>query len=123
MVDVDDGCLSIPSGDTLRRAACDTTSDAQTWKIESNNDGWYIKSKSAAVGTAYSRCIDGDDALHPDAVLANQTVHVKTCVSDWHDLTVDQTFTIEQRSTDNMYVLFAYPGVGIQDLGQNNAVV
>ena len=117
MVGVSDACLSIPSGFSLRRTSCDKTDDKQTWKIVQNAGGWQIKSKTTDKGAAFSRCIDGDNALDNNAVLEQEVIFVRDCLADWRDPNPDQTFTIEQRSSDNNWMLWIYPGVGIKDWG------
>ena len=124
MAGVDNPCLGTrTNSSTVRRMACSTTNDNVIFRIERLGDQWRIRAKATATGVAaYGRCIDMDNALDPDAILELEGILLRTCLPDWRDRIVDQTFDIEQRSTDNKWVLWGYPGVGIKDWGDDEPV-
>ena len=124
MVGINNACLAFRTGGTIvRRSACSLTNDNVVWRIEAFDGAWQLKSKPADLGhAAYSRCIDADDATRSDTFLEDESAFVWPCRNASDSLKEDQKFDIEQRSSDNKWVLWAYPGVGIKDRADNSPV-
>ena len=103
----------------ISRAPCDSSKDSQAWKIVSYDGAWQIQSKAGNGGTAYSTCIDthgweDDD----DYALQGAWVWSYGCYDASHQNKEHQKFEIEKRDSDNKWVFWANPGVGLEDYGE-----
>ena len=113
-----DTCVAYQSStNKVYRTTCDTSSDGQAWRIQSYDGEWKISMKRR-YQVPHGACMDsyGYDAIPGEYHLA--TVGMFKCATTTTDTRKEyQKFEIEQRSTDNSWVIFTSPGVGFEDHG------